>query len=153
MDSQNIYDTQGNLIGLVNYMNRPIYATEEGVVVAAGSSDFGNYVVVRHIIRGTAFYSIYAHLDKANVSIGAYVDNTVQIGAMGNTIDQDSGGTTVVHLHFEVRESINIDLSQTNPFGGKVWWPGTRTELEANFVDLGLTAFGSYSDHYYSMPK
>jgi len=92
-------------------------------------------------------------LDTATVSVGTYVDNSVQIGTMGNTIDKDSGGTTFVHVHFEVRKNINIDLSQSNPFRDKVWWPMTKAELEANFVDIGRTEFGSYSSHFYSMPK
>ena len=41
------------------------------------------------------------------------------------------------YLHFEVRKSSNVDLSQSNPFGGKVWWPKTAADLYRNYVNLG----------------
>jgi hypothetical protein len=56
------------------------------------------------------------------------------------------------HLHFEVRKSENVDLSQANPFQGEVWWPQTLDELNINFVDLGATNFAHYDSNYLASP-
>ena len=50
---------------------------------------------------------------------------------MGNS------GTGDPHLHFEVRKENNISIGNQNPFSGHVWWPGSYSEFQKNFVDLG----------------
>jgi len=145
LDSRNNWDTGE----IVNWWGRPIYATEPGVVIRVGSSDWGNYVMVEHDISGERFYSIYAHLQAATVEAGAEVDNNTQIGEMGGTSES---GNIDPHLHFEVRESVNVDLSQANPFQGEVWWPQTLDELNINFVNLGATTFADYDSNYFASP-
>lgn len=107
-----------------------------------GNGNFGKFIVIEHDVYGVKLYSVYAHLDTQSVFLGDTVDNTTQIGTMGQS------GTNNVHLHFEVRKAVNVDLSQDNPFHAKVWWPRTPTELSNNFLNLG-PIFGydaSYSE-------
>jgi murein DD-endopeptidase MepM/ murein hydrolase activator NlpD len=134
----------------VNWRGRPIYSTTSGVVVRVGATDWGNYVMVEHDIDGEKFYSIYAHLDSASVHEGMMVDNNIQIGEMGGTI---SGGYGDPHLHFEVRKSVNVNLSDPidSPFRGKVWWPRSMDELRLNFVDLGATSFADYDANFFTI--
>jgi len=72
------------------------------VIVSKGSGwngGYGNYIVVKHT-DGTQ--TLYSHLSSNLVGVGAYVGAGEQIGVMGNT-----GRSTGVHLHFEVRGASN----------------------------------------------
>jgi len=116
LDSRNNWSTGE----IVNWWGRPIYSTAPGRVVKIGSSYWGNYVMIEHVIDSEKFYSIYAHLQTATVQEGVQVDNNTQIGEMGGT---NSWGEGDPHLHFEVRKSTNVDLSDSasSPFRGQVW--------------------------------
>ena len=77
-----------------------IYAAKSGVVIHAakgtGSSwSYGNYVIVSHS-DGTS--TLYAHMEKRNVSKGQVVKQGDVVGYVGTT-----GRSTGNHLHFEVR--------------------------------------------------
>ena len=74
----------------------PIFATADGVVVAAGpESGYGNVVRVQHEF---GFETVYAHQSRIRVKVGQQVSRGVQIGDMGST-----GRSTGSHLHYEVR--------------------------------------------------
>lgn len=74
----------------------PIFATDSGVVVYSGWSNYGygNLVVIDH---GNGWQSAYAHLSAAGVVCGQSVFQGSTIGAMGST-----GNSTGPHLHFEL---------------------------------------------------
>ena len=73
-----------------------IYATDSGVVVYAGWSDYGyGYLIV--IDHGTGWQSAYAHLSAVSVSCGQSVFQGTAIGGLGNT-----GNSSGPHLHFEM---------------------------------------------------
>jgi len=99
--------TQGihghNGIDIASSYGTPIYAAAGGRVIIARSSGwnggYGSYVVVSHS-NGTQ--TLYAHLSAVTVSQGQQVGAGQQIGKMG-----DSGKSTGVHLHFEVRGARN----------------------------------------------
>ncbi len=81
-----------------------IYATDSGVVVYAGWSNYGygNLVVIDH---GTGWTSAYAHLSSFSVYCGQSVWQGNSIGGMGTT-----GNSTGVHLHFELTQNgIKVD--------------------------------------------
>ncbi len=101
-----------------NYHN--IIAVRSGTIITAkGDLDastegvrdysYGNYVVIDH---GDNIYSLYAHLapDSVTVEVGQQVNQGEVIGKMGQT-----GYSTGVHLHFEVREGSNSSSSTVNP--------------------------------------
>ncbi len=73
-----------------------IYATDSGVVVYAGWSNFGYgfLIVVDH---GNGWQSAYAHLNSINVTCGQSVFQGTMIGGMGST-----GNSSGPHLHFEL---------------------------------------------------
>lgn len=71
----------------------------------AGASSYGRYVVVEHWWQGAPYYSLYAHLGRADVRAGDEVARGETIGRMGYTgrgLDRRRA-----HLHFE----INLYLS------------------------------------------
>jgi murein DD-endopeptidase MepM/ murein hydrolase activator NlpD len=77
-------------------LGNAIYASDNGVVVYAGWSDYGyGYLIV--IDHGNGWQSAYAHLSAVGVSCGQSVFQGTQIGALGST-----GNSSGPHLHFEL---------------------------------------------------
>jgi hypothetical protein len=75
----------------------PIYAVDGGIVSKSYySQSYGNVVFIKHQDN---FETVYAHLNKRNVSEGQAVKQGEIIGHMGN-----SGDSLGVHLHFEIHE-------------------------------------------------
>jgi murein DD-endopeptidase MepM/ murein hydrolase activator NlpD len=86
-----------------------IEAFADGVVVNAGPSSkrlangkvggFGYHVIIRHLINGKPYTSVYAHMveDSLQVKKGQKVTAGTVLGKMGAT-----GDVTGKHLHFEI---------------------------------------------------
>jgi murein DD-endopeptidase MepM/ murein hydrolase activator NlpD len=75
--------------------NTPIYAAASGRVVLADTLNIrGNTVVIYH---GWGIYTLYAHQNVINVSVGDMVATGQVIGVAGST-----GRVTGPHLHWEV---------------------------------------------------
>jgi murein DD-endopeptidase MepM/ murein hydrolase activator NlpD len=74
----------------------PVYATADGVVVAADVKfdGYGKLIVIEH---GFGYVTRYAHLLDFNVHVGQKVKRGEHIGFVGNT-----GLSTAPHLHYEV---------------------------------------------------
>ncbi len=76
-------------------LGSPIYAANNGVVVEAGYTSInGNYIVLNH---NNGYYTMYAHMQKLNVSKGQIVEGGQVMGTMGST-----GFSTGPHLHFSI---------------------------------------------------
>jgi LysM repeat protein len=99
--------TQGihghNGVDLASSMGTPIMAAAKGTVIVSKTGGYnggyGTYVVISHP-NGTQ--TLYGHLSSNNVGVGQSVEQGQVIGGMGN-----SGKSTGVHLHFEVRGAKN----------------------------------------------
>jgi murein DD-endopeptidase MepM/ murein hydrolase activator NlpD len=78
----------------------PILAAASGVVTfAAYAGNYGNKVVIDHGVQGgDRIATVYGHLSRFAVSVGAEVSAGQVIGYVGST-----GRSTGPHLHFEVR--------------------------------------------------
>lgn len=94
-------------IDIGNKIGQPTYASEAGVVAAAGwnASGYGYYIIIDH---GAGVQTLYAHHNKLYVKTGQRVERGQIIGAVGST-----GRSTGPHLHFEVR----INGRRVNPLG------------------------------------
>jgi len=83
-------------IDIGGQIGNAIYATDSGVVVYAGWSDYGyGYLIV--IDHGTGWQSAYAHLSAVGVYCGQSVFQGTMIGGLGST-----GNSSGPHLHFEL---------------------------------------------------
>jgi LysM repeat protein len=99
--------TQGihgyNAVDLAAGAGTSVRAAAGGEVMVSKNSGwnggYGQYIVVRH---KNGAQTLYAHLSRNDVGVGAYVSQGEVIGAMGNT-----GRSTGTHLHFEVRGGSN----------------------------------------------
>ncbi|GAB4417838.1 MAG: hypothetical protein Kow002_04390 [Anaerolineales bacterium] len=101
----------------------PILATGAGTVIWAdwglftgvqGLRDdpYGKAVAIKHDFgyRGQPLYTLYAHMEAINASVGQWVKAGEVIGYVG-----DTGETTGPHLHFEVRLGQNSFHHTYNP--------------------------------------
>jgi len=99
--------TQGlhgyNGVDLASFRGAPIMAAAEGTVLVSKSAGwnggYGKYIVIKH---PNNTQTLYAHLDNNIVAVGQLVNQGQTIGYEG-----DTGNSTGVHLHFEVRGAKN----------------------------------------------
>lgn len=84
-------------LDLTATIGTPVFATANGVVeqIRPSNKGYGNLLKVSH---SYGFMTLYAHLDRFNVSAGQFVKKGELIAWSGNT-----GLSTGPHLHYEVR--------------------------------------------------
>ncbi|MES2981116.1 MAG: M23 family metallopeptidase [Verrucomicrobiota bacterium] len=86
----------------------PVYAAADGLVIYAGepAPGWGNIIILAH--RGPnkqPLQTMYAHLEKSKVSLGALVARGEIIGTVGT-----ANGNYLAHLHFEIRQSDGVEI-------------------------------------------
>jgi murein DD-endopeptidase MepM/ murein hydrolase activator NlpD len=92
-------------------------ATADGTVVyfsrKPGLSNYGNYVVIRHVIEGLEIYSLYAHLSEVRpgLTIGQAVRAGEVIGTMGRTSSNEAINKERAHVHFELNVFVNDNFA------------------------------------------
>lgn len=109
----------------------PVMATADGTVAyvnrKAGLSNYGNYLIVRHIVDGIEIYSIYAHLREIREDLkpGATVKSGEAIGVMGRTANTREGiSKDRAHVHFE----LNLFVNDQFPAWYKKTYPKQRND-------------------------
>ena len=91
----------------------PVMATADGAVVYFSTrpslSNYGKYVVIRHIIEGIEIYSLYAHLSEIQpgLAIGKQVKAGEVIATMGRTSSAETILKERAHVHFELNVFVN----------------------------------------------
>lgn len=108
----------------------PVMATANGTVVYISTrpslSNYGNYIVLRHVIDGIEIYSLYAHLSviQPGLAIGQQVKASQVIATMGRTSNAETIAKWRAHVHFELNVLVNDNFSS--------WWrkasPGERND-------------------------
>lgn len=85
----------------------------------AARSNFGKYIVIQHNWGNGPFYSLYAHLSEAKVTVGQRLTEGTQIGVMGYT--GDGIDRTRAHVHVELcmllSDHFNDWFRAPNPHG------------------------------------
>ncbi len=95
----------------------PVLATADGTVAyfsrKPGLSNYGNYILVRHIIEGLEIYSLYAHLSEVRpgLAVGQAVKAGEAIGTMGRTSTAETIAKDRAHLHFELNVLLNDNFA------------------------------------------
>ncbi|MCO5053166.1 MAG: M23 family metallopeptidase [Verrucomicrobiae bacterium] len=92
----------------------PVLATADGTVVYLNRkpalSNYGNYLVIRHLVEGLEIYSLYAHLReiRKDLVIGNEVKSGETIAIMGRTANTREGiSKERAHVHFELNVMLN----------------------------------------------
>lgn len=91
-----------------------VVAIDTGTVVyvnsVSGRSNYGKYIVVRHVWEGSPYYSLYAHLNDTWVDSGMHVPQGYPLGRLGYT---GAGiNRARAHLHFEIAMLVNWNFQQ-----------------------------------------
>ena len=85
----------------------PVMATADGTVMyfssKAGLSNYGKYIVIRHVIEGVDIYSLYAHLSEiaSGLAVGKAVRGGDVIAIMGrtsNTSERIGKELSLIHI-------------------------------------------------------
>jgi septal ring factor EnvC (AmiA/AmiB activator) len=92
-----------NGVGITAPVGTPVKAVESGNVRLVGQ--FGTYGLTIVLEHGNGYYSVYSHLETADVKLGAAVSKGGVIGTVGGE-NSDYGA----HLHFEIRGENQIAL-------------------------------------------
>jgi murein hydrolase activator len=95
-----------NGVGIAAPIGTPVRAVESGTVRLVGQ--FGTYGLTIVLEHGNGYYSVYSHLETADVKLGAAVSKSGVIGKVGGE-NSDYGP----HLHFEIRGENQIALDPT----------------------------------------
>lgn len=96
----------------------PVLATADGTVVyvstKAALSNYGKYIVIRHIVEGLEIYSLCAHLSEiqSGVAAGKNVKAGEVIATMGRTSNtSETISKDRAHCHFELNVFVNEKFS------------------------------------------
>jgi murein DD-endopeptidase MepM/ murein hydrolase activator NlpD len=95
----------------------PVMATANGTVVYfcthSGLSNYGNYIVIRHMVEGLEIYSLYAHLSavRPGLRIGEAVKTGEVIATMGRTSSNEKILKERAHVHFELNVLVNDNFA------------------------------------------
>jgi murein DD-endopeptidase MepM/ murein hydrolase activator NlpD len=92
----------------------PVLATADGTVVyvstKAALSNYGKYIVIRHLVEGLEIYSLYAHLSEIQpgIATGKTVKAGEAIATLGHTSNTGERITKDrAHCHFELNLFVN----------------------------------------------
>jgi murein DD-endopeptidase MepM/ murein hydrolase activator NlpD len=109
----------------------PVLATADGTVAyinkRAGLSNYGNYLILRHVIEGVEVYSLYAHLSeiRADLRHGLAVKAREAVATMGRSTNTREGiSRERAHLHFE----LDLVINERFPEWYRKTYPGQRND-------------------------
>jgi murein DD-endopeptidase MepM/ murein hydrolase activator NlpD len=96
----------------------PVTATADGTVMyvstKAALSNYGKYIVIRHLVEGLEIYSLYAHLSaiQPGLAAGKPVKAGQVIATMGRTSNtSETIAKDRAHVHFELNVFVNENFS------------------------------------------
>ncbi len=101
-------DDLNGIGGMNTDLGDPIYSTADGLVIYIGepSPGWGKLVVIAHAAPdGRPLHSMYAHLHRIDVALGALIPRGGKVGIVGT-----ANGYYPAHLHFEMRTSDGVDI-------------------------------------------
>jgi murein DD-endopeptidase MepM/ murein hydrolase activator NlpD len=95
----------------------PVMVAADGTVVYINMkpslSNYGNYLVVRHVVEGMEIYSLYAHLSavQPGLKTGDAVKAGEVIATMGRTSNAEVITKDRAHVHFELNVLVNDNFA------------------------------------------
>ena len=117
----------------------PVHAVADGEVAffnkRPGLSNYGRYIVLRHLWDGVEVFTLYAHLREVAEGLvaGQAVQKSQVIGTLGHSTNTREGiPTERAHLHFEINFMLNPNF--------RIWYPkhDPKAPPFGNFNGLNL---------------
>jgi murein DD-endopeptidase MepM/ murein hydrolase activator NlpD len=108
----------------------PVMAAADGTIVyfsvKPSLSNYGNYIVIRHVVEGIEIYSLYAHLSaiRPGLKTGEPVKAGEVIATMGRTSNAEIILKERAHVHFELNVLVNDNFAAWF----KTAFPGERDD-------------------------
>lgn len=109
----------------------PVMATADGTVAYINKrpslSNYGNYLILRHVIEGVEIYSLYAHLREVRPDLqhGSPVKGGEAIAVMGRTSNTGQAiSRDRAHVHFE----LDLVVNEKFPEWYRKNFPGQRND-------------------------
>lgn len=109
----------------------PVLATADGTVAYINRkpslSNYGNYIILRHMVNGIEICSIYAHLREVRTDLkaGDAIKAGETIGILGRTANTREGiSKERAHVHFE----LNLFVNDRFPAWYKKTYPKQRND-------------------------
>ena len=109
----------------------PVMATADGTVAYINKrpslSNYGNYLILRHVIEGVEIYSLYAHLKEVRPDLqhGSQVKAGETIAIMGRTSNTAQAiSKDRAHVHFE----LDLVVNEKFPEWYRKTFPGQRND-------------------------
>tara|TARA_B110000902_G_scaffold238340_1_gene286129 strand:- start:5318 stop:6001 length:684 start_codon:yes stop_codon:yes gene_type:complete len=88
----------------------PVLAAFDGVVHSfqnnTNHGDYGPTIVLKHCIKGVAFYTLYGHLSKSSIKTLHKNTQIFKEQVIGHLGDADVNGDYAPHLHFQIIKDI-----------------------------------------------
>lgn len=66
---------------------------------------WGKVIRIKHLYKGKYYESLYAHCSNLFVNVGDWIEKGYHIGNIG-----DCDGKYLAHLHFELRDSLDMPI-------------------------------------------
>ena len=85
-------------------------------VKGTGSKTYGNYVLTKHEVKGTTYYTLNAHMASSDLTPGVWTDveREAKLGVAGKTGESND----IIHLHFEFsRDGYGERKYRIDPYG------------------------------------
>lgn len=84
-----------------------IFSIANGQVIFAKDvqGGWGKVIKIKHLYQGEFYESLYAHCSKITIEKGDWIKKGTYIGNIG-----DCDGKYKAHLHFEIRDSLNMPI-------------------------------------------
>ncbi len=125
----------------------PVYASYDGVVIAAGllnPEGYGNVVIIKHEQFSGGIMTLYGHLSRIDVPLGSSINVPVKAGQQiglggGDANDPGHGSSSGSHLHYEIAEGVvnsygaYFDLKRVDP------WPYLEESARLQSSNSGST--------------
>jgi murein DD-endopeptidase MepM/ murein hydrolase activator NlpD len=99
----------------------PLPATIHSAAENAGLGNYGPTVILRHVLEGIEFHTLYGHLSRQSIEWLKPGDRLAAGDRVGEVGDPQENGSWPPHLHFQII---------TESIGGAVDYPGVAAPSE-----------------------
>jgi len=80
----------------------PLHGVVESFADNAGFANYGPTIILKHLLDGHTFYTLYGHLSRSSL-VGLSIGDQIQRGSAFATLgDNEENGNWPPHLHFQL---------------------------------------------------